>query len=462
MEPYMINISKFLDDFLRGLVKSSAYLYFKICYSKTRKPGAYIPVSGKVLDQNELANMIDASLDMWLTTGRLNQQFETKLAKFMGIKYSLTVNSGSSANLLAMSALTSPKLGERALKKGDEVISVAAGFPTTINPIIQNGLIPVFIDTDIGTYNIKAEQIEESISEKTKAIFIAHTLGNPFNLDKILEICKKYNLWLIEDNCDSLGSRYRDKLTGTFGHIATLSFYPAHHITMGEGGAVLTNDASLYKILLSFRDWGRDCWCPAGKDNTCNKRFDGLYGRLPKGYDHKYVYSHLGYNLKITDWQAGIGLSQLEKLPGFIEKRKTNYNILSQKLKDFEDYLILPHATENSSPSWFGFPITLKDNDKFKRVELIKYLEDNKIGTRLLFAGNMLRQPAFISSDTKFRIRNSQLLNPQELKEEHYELIPNSDTIMMNTFWIGVWPGIDDPDIDYITGTFKRFFDSYK
>jgi CDP-6-deoxy-D-xylo-4-hexulose-3-dehydrase len=450
--------SKIFDNFLRGLVKNSAYLYYKFCNSQKRKQGDYIPVSGKVLDENELFNMIDASLDMWLTTGRFNTTFEAKLAKFLNIKYALTVNSGSSANLLAMTALTSNKLGEKALKKGDEVISVAAGFPTTINPIIQNGLIPVFIDVDIGTYNIKAEQIEEAITPKTKAIFIAHTLGNPFNLDKILELCEKYNLWLIEDNCDALGSRYRDKLTGTFGHIATLSFYPAHHITMGEGGAVLTNDNKLYRTLLSFRDWGRDCWCPSGKDNTCNKRFEGLYGNLPKGYDHKYVYSHLGFNLKITDWQSAIGLAQLDKLPSFIEKRKENFKIFIEQFKFLEELLILPKATENSSPSWFGFPITLKNNPKYKRVDLIKFLEENKIGTRLLFAGNMLRQPAFLNSDVKFRIRNSSLLTAHELTEDHYQLIPNSDTIMTNTFWIGVWPGIEMEDIKYIVSIFEKFF----
>lgn len=439
-----------IDKLLRKIIKFFCHVYYKkTCLTRNNKSG-YIPASGKVLDERELFNMIDASLDMWLTTGRFNDEFEKKLTEFLGIKYALTVNSGSSANLLAISTLTSHKLKDRRLKEGDEVITVAAGFPTTINPIVQNNLIPVFVDTEIGTYNIDPNRIEEAISEKTRAIFVAHTLGNPFNLDKILEICQKYNLWLIEDNCDALGSKYREKYTGTFGHIGTLSFYPAHHITMGEGGAVLTNDPELYKIIMSFRDWGRDCWCPPGRDNTCKKRFEYQLGNLPYGYDHKYTYSHAGYNLKITDWQAAIGLAQLEKLPYFIEKRKENFKLLYDGLKKLEDYFILPEIYENSDPSWFGFLITIKNSEKLNKIELIKYLEANGIGTRQLFAGNILRQPAFVESDIKLRIINSPIISSRELSEKHYSTLPNTDIIMNNTFWIGVYPGITRENINYM------------
>ena len=401
--------------------------------------------------------MVDASLDMWLTTGRFNDKFEQELAAFLGIKYALTVNSGSSANLIAISALTSPKLGEKRLRPDDEVITVAAGFPTTINPIIQNKLTPVFVDIDAGTYNINVEQLEKAITSRTKAVFIAHTLGNPFNIEKIVEICNKYNLWLIEDNCDALGSKYKDKYTGTFGHIATLSFYPAHHITMGEGGAVITNNGELYKIALSYRDWGRDCWCPPGKDNTCHQRFSMQLGNLPFGYDHKYTYSNIGYNLKITDWQAAIGLAQLKKLPSFIEKRKKNFNLLYNGLKELEEYIILPESLPESDPCWFGFLISLKEN-KFTKNDLVKFLESNNIGTRGLFAGNMLRQPAFVDNAVKIRIRRSLLLLSDKLSDKNYETLPNTEYIMNNTFWIGVWPGITQEEILHIIKTFKDYF----
>jgi len=406
-------------------------------------PGeTYIPPSAKVLDEDDLINLIDASLDMWLTSGRYAKEFEKQFAEFLGIRYCSLVNSGSSANLIAISALTSYKLGDRRLKPGDEVITVAAGFPTTIAPIIQNRLVPVFIDVELGTYDYDVNQIEKAISDKTKAIFMAHTLGNPFNLDKVMELAKRYNLWVIEDNCDALGAKYRGKYTGTYGHIATFSFYPAHHITMGEGGAVVTDDPELHKIILSFRDWGRDCWCPPGKDNTCGRRFSQQHGELPFGYDHKYVYSHLGYNLKVTDMQAAIGLSQLKKLPKFIEKRQENFRILYEGLKELENYFILPKATENSEPSWFGFPITIKENVPFNRNELINYLEKNKIGTRLLFAGNILRQPAFTNNDIEYKVIDN---------------LKNTDIIMERTFWIGVWPGIDEKMAQYIIDVIKKF-----
>jgi CDP-6-deoxy-D-xylo-4-hexulose-3-dehydrase len=451
-----INDKKELDKILRKNIKELSKIYFELCKKENGKN--YIPPSGKVLDEKELFNMIDASLDMWLTAGRFNDEFEKKLAEFVGVRYALTVNSGSSANLLAISALTSYKLGEKRLKEGDEVITVAAGFPTTVAPIIQNNLVPVFVDVELGTYNIDVNQIEEAITEKTKAIFVAHTLGNPFNIDEVLKVVEKYDLWVIEDNCDALGSKYNDKYTGSFGHIATLSFYPAHHITMGEGGAILTNDYELYKIIMSFRDWGRDCWCPPGKDNTCRRRFNWQLGNLPKGYDHKYIYSHLGYNLKITDWQAAIGFAQLEKVPQFIEKRKENFRLLYKELKEFEDYLILPKATPNSEPAWFGFPITVKDNVPFSKFEFVRYLENNGIGTRQLFAGNMLRHPAFIGTDIKLRIRNSNIINSKNLNENYYKLLPNTEKVMEGTFWIGVWPGIEEKQINKVLYSIYNFF----
>lgn len=426
------------------------------CLIKPSKPN-YIPASGKVIGKEELNNMIDASLDMWLTAGRFNEEFEKKFANYLGVKYALTTNSGSSANLLALSALTSHKLGEKQLKKGDEVITVAAGFPTTVNPIIQNGLVPVFIDCEIGTYNIDADKIEEAITEKTKAVFIAHTLGNVFDLDKITNICEKYNLWLIEDSCDALGAKFNNKNTGTTGHIGTFSFYPAHHITMGEGGAVVTNDSELYKIIMSLRDWGRDCWCKPGHDNTCKKRFSYHLGNLPMGYDHKYTYSHLGYNLKITDWQAAIGLAQLDKLPDFLKKRTKNAQYLMKKLADLKDYLIFPEIAENTVPSWFGFLISVKPNKKFSKQQLVEYLEKNGIGTRQLFAGNILRQPMFVENDIPMRINGSILLNSRDLTENNYAALPNTDFIMNNTFWVGIYPALGEKELDKTSALIHKF-----
>lgn len=403
----------------------------------------YIPASGKVVDEDDLANLIDASLDMWLTSGRYKDQFEREFAEFIGARYCSIVNSGSSANLAAVTALTSYTLGARRLRSGDEVITIAAGFPTTVGPLIQNGLIPVFVDVELGTYNIEVKSLEKAISNKTRAIVLAHTLGNPFNLEKVTELAKKHDLWVIEDNCDALGAKYNGKYTGTFGHISTFSFYPAHQITMGEGGAVVTDDAKLYKIICSIRDWGRDCICPTGKDNFCGKRFTQQHGELPFGYDHKYVYSHFGYNLKVTDMQAAIGISQLKKLPQFLKKRRENYKRLYEGLKQFEKYLILPKATDNSNPSWFGFTITIRENNNYDRNSIVEFLEKKNIGTRLLFAGNILRQPLFTENNIHYRVVGN---------------LTNTDIIMNNTFWIGVWPGIDDEQIDYMISQFKLYF----
>ena len=400
-----------------------------------------VPVSGKVIGSAEVKNMVEASLDGWLTTGRFNAEFEEKLSNFLGVKCLLTVNSGSSANLIAFSTLTSPKLKERAIQKGDEVISVAAGFPTTVNPIIQFGAIPVFIDIKIPTYNIDENLVEEAITSKTKAVMLAHTLGNPFNVKKIKEICDKYNLWLIEDSCDALGSKFEQKNVGTFGDLATLSFYPAHHITMGEGGAVFTNSKKLERIAESFRDWGRDCYCEPGKDNTCNKRFGWKLGDLPFGYDHKYTYSHLGYNMKITDMQAACGLAQLDRLEGFIKKRKENFNFLYKNLKELDEFLILPEPEKNSDPSWFGFAISLRRNCKFNRNDFVKYLNENKIGTRLLFSGNLTKQPYM--KDLAYKVNRH---------------LNNTDFVMENTFWIGLYPGLSLKHLDYVISKFKNYF----
>jgi CDP-6-deoxy-D-xylo-4-hexulose-3-dehydrase len=400
-----------------------------------------IPPAGKVVGAPEMELMVEASLDAWLTTGRFNDQFEAKLAKLIGVQYLITVNSGSSANLVAFNTLTSPKLGARAIQPGDEVIGVAAGFPTTVNPIIQFGAVPVFVDVELGTYNIDVTKLEAAIGPKTKAIMLAHTLGNPYNLDVITALCKKYKLWLIEDCCDALGSTYRGQMVGTFGDIGTMSFYPAHHITMGEGGAVFTNNAELKMIAESFRDWGRDCYCPPGKDNTCGKRFCWKLGTLPEGYDHKYTYSHLGYNLKITDMQAACGLAQIDRAAGFIQARKDNFAYLKERLQSCAEFLILPEATEGSDPSWFGFPMTLKPEANTSRVDLLTYLDQYKIGTRLLFAGNLTRQPYMIG--------------------RHYRVsgdLTNTDRVMNDTFWIGVYPGLTREMLDFAIEKIEAFF----
>jgi CDP-6-deoxy-D-xylo-4-hexulose-3-dehydrase len=399
-----------------------------------------VPPSGKVVGAQELKNMVEASLDGWLTTGRFNAEFERKLAAFIGVKYLITVNSGSSANLVAFSTLTSPKLGERAIQKGDEVIGVAAGFPTTVNPIVQFGAVPVFVDVDPLNHNIDATKIEAAIGPKTKAIMLAHSLGNPFNLDVVTALCKKYNLWLVEDCCDALGTTYRGQMVGTFGDIATLSFYPAHHITMGEGGAVFTNNAELKTIAESFRDWGRDCYCAPGKDNTCGKRFCQKLGKLPEGYDHKYTYSHLGYNLKITDMQAACGLAQLEKAPEFIQARKANFAFLKARLQSCEEFVHLPEATEHSDPSWFGFPITLKANCPVTRLDLLTYLDQNKVGTRLLFAGNLTCQPYMIGAN--YRVSGD---------------LTNTDNVMNNTFWVGVQPSLKPEMLEFVAKKIESY-----
>ena len=398
-----------------------------------------VPVSGKVLDSEEVKNIVESALDCWLTTGRFNKEFEEKISIVLGSKLSMTVNSGSSANLVAFMTLTSSKLKERAILPGDEVITVAAGFPTTVNPILQFGAIPVFIDIDIPTYNIKVEEIESAITKKTKAIMIAHTLGNPFNIIKVREICDKYNLWLIQDTCDALGARFNNKPLGFYGDIGTVSFYPAHHITMGEGGLVYMNSMKLKKIAESFRDWGRDCYCETGKDNTCNKRFDWQLGELPKGYDHKYTYTHMGYNFKITDMQAACGLAQLKKLDNFIKQRTLNFERLYKFFSDFSDYFILPEKTKDSQPSWFGFLLTIKEN-KLNRNQLVKFFDNKKIGTRLLFAGNIIKQPYMLGK--KFKIH-------KDLK--------NTDIVMNNSFWLGVFPGLTMDHLSYVYESTKEF-----
>lgn len=400
-----------------------------------------VPVSGKVIGETELQYMVDASLDGWLTTGRFNDQFEKELAHFIGIKHLITVNSGSSANLVAFNTLTSPKLGDKAIKKGDEVIGVAAGFPTTVNPIVQFGAIPVFVDVDNVTHNINADLVEAAITTKTKAIMLAHTLGNPFNLGKIKALCEKYGLWLIEDCCDALGAEFDGQKVGTWGDIATLSFYPAHHMTMGEGGAVFTNDSKLASIAESFRDWGRDCYCKPGCDNTCGTRFAMKLGDLPEGYDHKYTYSHLGYNLKITDMQAACGLAQLKRLPEFIEKRNSNFEYLKNRLSTLTDFIELTEPTENSKPSWFGFPVTLKESSGVNRTDLTKYLDQCNIGSRLLFAGNLIRQPYF--KDLEYRVSGD---------------LVNTEITMHQTLWLGIYPGLGKEHLDFIAVKLEEFF----
>lgn len=448
-----------MNKLIKNLILLLSKCYF---YTIPKKQKKYIPVSGKVLDSNDLRNLIDASLDMWLTTGRFNEKFEKKFSEYLNCKYAITTNSGSSANLLAISALTSSKLGERRLKKGDEVITVACGFPTTVNAIIQNGLIPVFLDMEVGTYNIIVDDIEKSITPKTKAVIIAHTLGNMFDIGKVQELCKKYNLWLIEDSCDALGAEFMGKKAGTIGDIGTFSFYPAHHITMGEGGCVVTNNSVLAKIIKSFRDWGRDCCCPPGKDGICGKRFTQKFGNLPLGYDHKYTYSHLGYNLKITDWQAAIGLSQLEKLPEFLKKREENANYLQECLSDLKDYLILPTVTNGVKSSWFGFLISVKNGQNFTKQQLVEYLEKNGIGTRQLFAGNILRQPMFTDNEVDVKINHSDILKSNELSEDDYKKLPNTEFILNNTFWVGVYPALGKKELEKISYEIHKFIEDNK
>jgi len=409
--------------------------------SREITPGKdYIPVSGKVLDENDLVNLVESSLDMWLTAGRFANEFEKKFAKFMEQGHCLLVNSGSSANLVAFATLTSETLGKRQVRPGDEVITVAAGFPTTVNPIIQHSCVPVFVDVKLGTYQVDIEELEKAKSSKTKAVMIAHTLGNVYDVAAVKAFCDKYNLWLIEDCCDAVGAKFDGKMVGTYGDLATTSFYPAHHLTMGEGGAVLTNSSRLKKIAESMRDWGRDCCCPPGVDNTCNNRFNLQFGDLPIGYDHKYVYGHVGYNLKVSDMQAAVGCSQLKKLPAFIEKRNKNYSFLREQIRSCEKELIFPQVISKATPSWFGFPLTIKEESNVERNDLIQYLEDNKIGTRLLFGGNLVRQPLYKNV-------NKRIIG--DLK--------NTDTIMNNTFWLGVWPGLNETHLEYIAVKLKQF-----
>jgi len=440
----MNNERELLDRELRDEVKKSAIRYYEFKHKKSKNfiPGDRVSYGGRVFDEREICNIIDSALDFWLTTGRYAEEFETRFASFLGVKYVSLTNSGSSANLLAFMALTSQKLGERRIKKGDEVITVAAGFPTTVTPIIQYGAVPVFIDVDIPSYNIDCNKLVEAISPRTKAVMVAHTLGNPFDIKKVKEFCDKNNLWLIEDNCDALGSKYlydgEWKYTGTIGDIGTSSFYPPHHMTMGEGGAVYTDNILLKRLVESFRDWGRDCWCPSGKDNTCNHRFDQQFGELPFGYDHKYVYSHFGFNLKVTEMQAAIGCAQLDKLPGFIEARKRNFIRLKKGLEGLEKYLVLPEATEYSDPSWFGFLITVKENSGISRNEIVSYLESKGIQTRMLFSGNLIKHPCF---------------DEMRSTGEGYRVVGelrNTDRIMNDTFWIGLYPGMTDEMIDYM------------
>ena len=428
---------------LRGEIASLVQRYADAAHApQPFVPGASVlPVSGKVIGAPELKMMVEASLDGWLTTGRFNEAFEQRLAAYLGVKHLITVNSGSSANLVAFATLTSPRLGDRAIRPGDEVIGVAAGFPTTVNPVLQCGAVPVFVDVDLDTYNIDASLIEAAITPRTRAIMLAHTLGNPFNLDVVVALCRKHGLWLVEDCCDALGSTYRGHKVGGFGDISTLSFYPAHHITMGEGGAVFTNNAELRLIAESFRDWGRDCYCGPGKDNTCGKRFCQQFAGLPEGYDHKYTYSHLGYNLKITDMQAACALAQMDRLDGFVEARKANFATLHGRLQSCSEFLSLPSATPHSDPSWFGFPLTLKDAAGARRVDLLQYLDQHRIGTRLLFAGNLTRQPYM--QGRNFRVSGE---------------LTRTDVVMNQTFWLGVYPGLGEAQLDFVASRVEEFF----
>lgn len=431
-------------DDLREQIGRLVEAYAALAYAPAAfEPGSMpVPPAGKVLGAPELKNMVEAALDGWLTTGRFNDLFENRLAEFLGVKHVLTVNSGSSANLVAFMALTSPRLGDRAIKPGDEVIGVAAGFPTTVNPILQAGAVPVFVDVSLPTYNIDPALLEAAITPRTRAMMLAHTLGNPYNLEVVTALCKKHGLWLIEDCCDALGSTYRGRQVGTFGDLGTLSFYPAHHLTMGEGGAVFTRSAELRKILESFRDWGRDCFCPPGKDNTCCNRFGWKLGDLPQGYDHKYIYSHVGYNLKITDMQAACGLAQLDRLEGFIASRRANFAFLRERLRSCEEHLILPEATEGSDPSWFGFLLSLREGSPFRRLDLLNHLNERRVGTRLLFAGNLVRQPYMAGQ--AYRVAGD---------------LTQTDFVMNQTFWIGVYPGLSEPMLDHAATEIERFLE---
>jgi CDP-6-deoxy-D-xylo-4-hexulose-3-dehydrase len=428
-------------NLLRGKIVDLVRQYFEEAFAaQPFIPGkTTIPYAGRVFDADELIQLVDASLDFWLTAGRFAEQFEHEFARFFGLRHAVLVNSGSSANLLALSTLTSPQLGDRRIQPGDEVITAATGFPTTVNPIIQNHFVPVFVDTLIPTYNIDVHQLEAAWSSKTRAVMLAHTLGNPFDLDKVLDFVHRHNLWLIEDCCDAVGAKYRGKLVGTFGNLATTSFYPAHHITMGEGGCVLIDHPALKKLVESFRDWGRDCWCEPGKENTCGKRFDWQMGGLPRGYDHKYIYSHIGYNLKLTDMQAAVGVAQLKKLPRFIEARRHNFQLLFDGLRDLEEYFVLPQATAQSEPSWFGFPIAIRSNAPFSRKQVVEFLESRKISTRLLFGGNLVRQPAY-----------------HQVPSRVVGKLENADFVMSNVFWIGVYPGLTPAMLDYILDAFHQ------
>lgn len=427
---------------LRKKINDLVGEYYQVKFGKPGFVAGKSPVryAGRVFDEKEIQSLVDSSLDFWLTEGRYAEEFQALFAEYVGVEYAILTNSGSSANLLAFCALTSETLGDKRLQPGDEVISVAAGFPTTVNPIIQNGLVPVFCDVDIGTYNINIEQLKKAIGPKTKAIFLAHTLGNPYDLDAIVELVKKHNLWLIEDCCDALGSRYKGKHVGTFAHVATCSFYPAHHITIGEGGMIFTNDSIIARAVTSFRDWGRDCYCKGGENNTCGKRFSGQYGTLPKGYDHKYVYSHIGYNLKVTDMQAAIGVEQMKKLPHFVERRKENFKSWTDGFKKWEDKFVLPFATEGSDPSWFAFPVTVKAGVGFTRTELTDYLASRQVETRNLFGGNLLRQPAY--AKVTHRVVGD---------------LANTETIMNNTFFLGTYPGLSMEQIDYTLSVIAEF-----
>ena len=438
------------QESIRSEIFTKIREYYQLAHQQEQfMPGkSKINYAGRVYDEKELINLVDSALEFWLTAGRYAKEFEKNFSEFLGVKHCILTNSGSSANLLAITALTSSKLGDGRLIPGDEIITTATCFPTTVAPIIQNNLVPVFVDVGIPTYNIECTQLENALSEKTRAVFLAHTLGNPFDIDSVKKFCSENGLWLIEDNCDSLGSEYNSKYTGTFGDIATYSFYPPHHMTMGEGGALTTDNTLLKDIICSFRDWGRDCWCDSGQDNACSKRFSWQLGQLPKGYDHKYTYSHFGYNLKVTDMQAAVGCAQLEKLPGFIDKRRKNFKELFNGLKKYEEYLILPEATYGCDPSWFGFLITVREKSGFSKNDIVGYLESKGIQTRMLFAGNIIKHPCF--DEIRGDFRKYRIIGDLE----------NSDNIMKNSFWIGVYPGIDSGKKNYILKVFENYIEN--